>query len=407
MVQLHSQLLDLQSSIDQEVVNILTRGLLEYQAAEKSEQMLQGALEAQKHEALRADASTIQNAILQRDVQTSRDLYESLVKKLKDAGIDQGLRSGDLRLVDEAEIPTLPVRPQMLVNLALGLFGGVTFGIAAGFLRSSFDRSIRTPNDIEAQCLLPALAMIPNISTVPGWRRAPEVLRRTGAWPVTIQRPESEAAEAYRSLRTTLLSSDGAAPRSICFVSGSGQEGKSTSAVNTAIVLAQQGKRVLLVDADLRCPTIHTQLQLPLEAGLSELLSGKSVPSPVRLPETSLYVLRAGARSPYISELLSSSHMRSLVDKWREEYDFVVIDTPPVLAFTDGVILSGLADATILVVRSTMTNIQSLRFVKQRLERAHARIFGVLLNDVQFESFESANYSDRRAYARYQGSMIA
>lgn len=208
-------------------------------------------------------------------------------------------------------------------------------------------------------------------------------------------------------LRTTLLSSDEPIPRVICFVSGSGREGKSTSAVNTAVVLAQQGSRVLLVDADMRCPTVHSQFQLPLERGLSECLSQGCDPSPIQIPDTTLFVLRAGGRPPYISELLSSTRMKYFLHRWRYEYDFVILDTPPVLAFTDGVIIAGLADATVLVVRSMITTKQALWHVRQRLERAHAQIYGVLLNDVRFDSFDPETFRDRRAYARYEGNIPA
>lgn len=407
VVQLRSELTDIQGGIDQEVRNIRQRLQQEYDASKRSEQMLQAALEAQKQDALRVDASAIQYALLQRDVQTSRDLYESLIKKLKDAGIDQGLRSGDLRLIDEAELPTVPVRPRLPVNLALGLFGGLTIGLAVSFLRAGFDDSIRTPKDVETLCLLPALAVVPRLSVVRTKRGAPELLGKPSTLPVTLQQPDSEAAEAYRTLRTTLLSPNGPTPQVICFVSGRGQEGKSTSAINTAVVLAQQGSRVLLVDADMRCPSVHSQLQVPLENGLSEWLTGKDDPSPVRIQDTTLFVLGAGARPPYISELLSSMRMKYLMHRWRSEYDFIVIDTPPVLAFTDGVIMAGLADATVLVVRSTISNRESLLYVRQRLEWANAKIYGVLLNDVRFEPFESATFSDQRAFARYQGSITA
>jgi polysaccharide biosynthesis transport protein len=407
VVQLRSQLKDIQGSIDQEVHNIRQRIQQEFQSSKSSEQMLKAEVQKQKQDALRLNASASQYALLQREVQTSRDLYDSLMKKLKDARIDQGLRSSDLRLADEAEVPTTPVRPRLPVNLILGLFSGLMVGIAVAFLRASFDCSIRTPNDVETEFLLPAIAIVPRLSVAKPRRGSFQLLGQSGALPVTLQLPQSEAAEAYRALRTILISAYEPRPRVICFVSGRGREGKSTSAVNTAIVLAQQGSRVLLVDADMRCPTIHSQLQLPLEPGLSECLSEGCVPSPVRILDTTLFVLSAGVRPHNSSELLSSSPMKNLLDKWRSEYDFVVVDTPPVLAFTDGVIMAGLADATVLVVRSSTTNRNALWHVKQRLERAQGKIFGVLLNDVRFDPYDSESFQDRKAYARYARSASA
>ena len=407
VVQVRSQLSDIQGSIDQEVRNIRDRLREEYEASSQSERMLTAALETQKQEALRVDASAIQYALLQNDVRTSRDLYESLMKKLKDAGIDQGLRSGDLRLVDEAETPTKPVRPRVPLNLALGLMAGLMTGVAVSFLRAGCDHSVRTPEDVEAQSLLPALAIVPRLPAPRQKPNLPHLLADAGAMPITLEQPDSEAAEAYRALRTTLVSSHTPAPKVISFVSGSGKEGKSTSAVNTAIVLAQQGSRVLLVDADMRCPTVHLQLGLPLTNGLTECLTEGSMPSPRKTCEPSLFVLPAGARPQYISESLSSTRMKALLQEWRSQYDFIIIDTPPVLAFTDGVIMAGMSDATVLVVRSMTTNREALWYVKQRLERANAKICGVLLNDVKLEAFDSETFSDQSSYRRYQDSIAA
>jgi polysaccharide biosynthesis transport protein len=406
IVQLRSQLRDMQSSIDEEIRTIRQRLQQEYQAALQSENMLQEAMKKQKEDALQMNHSAVQYAILAKDVQASRDLYENLVGKLKEAGIEQGLRSSNISIIDKAEIPTRPVRPNIPVNLAVGLMSGLVWGIAVAFLSESLNRTIRTPEDIETQCMLPTLAIVPRLPSGRGAQGTHSRLlqARPGVLPVTLDQPTSQGSEAYRTLRTALLFSCSLTQRVICIVSGSGREGKSTTAINTAVVLAQQGSRVLLIDADMRCPTIHLELDVRMTAGLSACLMGYCTPSEavVAVPNTSLFVLPAGARPPYTSELLSSDSMKELLRFARNEYDFIVIDTPPLLAFTDGVVVARQADATMVVVRSTSTHCQALRYVRQLLERADVQIMGVLLNDKRFDPSESDDYCDRRSYERYE-----
>jgi capsular exopolysaccharide synthesis family protein len=218
---------------------------------------------------------------------------------------------------------------------------------------------------------------------------------------VTQVRPQSQMAESYRALRTSLLLSNlGAPPKVIMVTSARPQEGKTTTSINTAIVLAQKGVRVLLIDADLRRPSVHKTLGMGPRSGLSNVLTGSATAqqaittSPV-LPN--LFILPAGTPPPNPAELLASSNMRDLIAELRAEFDHIVIDTPPTLSVTDAVVLSPRADATILVIRSGQTTKQALRRARDILTQVNAHVAGVLLNAVDLTS------PDYYYYYEYQG----
>jgi capsular exopolysaccharide synthesis family protein len=218
---------------------------------------------------------------------------------------------------------------------------------------------------------------------------------------VTQSRPQSQMAESYRALRTSLLlTSLGAPPKVILVTSSLPQEGKTTTSINTAVVLAQKGVRVLLIDADLRRPSIHKTLGMGPRSGLSNVLTGstslqQAVTRSTVLP--TLFVLPAGTPPPNPAELLASSNMKDVLAELREQYDHIVIDTPPTLSVTDAVVLSTRGDAVVLVIRSGQTTKQALRRARDLLMQVNARVSGVLLNAVDLNS------PDYYYYYEYQG----
>jgi succinoglycan biosynthesis transport protein ExoP len=218
---------------------------------------------------------------------------------------------------------------------------------------------------------------------------------------VTQVRPQSQMAESYRALRTSLLLSNlGAPPKVIMVTSARPQEGKTTTSINTAIVLAQKGVRVLLVDADLRRPSVHKTLGMGPRSGLSNVLTGSATLQQTITESTilpNLFILPAGMPPPNPAELLASSNMRDLIAELRGMYDHIVIDTPPTLSVTDAVVLSPRADASILVIRSGQTTKQALRRSRDILTQVNAHVAGVLLNAVDLTS------PDYYYYYEYQG----
>jgi len=335
-------------------------------------------------------------AMLKRDVDSSRDLYEDLLKRLKEAGIIAGLKSSNVNIVDPASVPAEPAEPRIALYLALGAAGGLISGVFASIVREHLDGSIRTPEDVEFYCEMPSLGMIPRITDEDA---VSEESRHAG--PAILERPSSQFAEAFRALRTSLLlSSPGGPPKVIVVTSSLPQEGKSVTSTNCATVLAQAGRKVLLIDADMRRPTLQGYLGLKSGVGLSACLSGSrsDVPAAVPLPSMpTLEVITAGDRPPNPAELLASETMQILLTQWREKYDHIVIDTPPVLAVTDAVVLATLADCVVLVARSGQTGSQSLKRTVELLRRVNAKIAGVVVNDLALKSL---------AYAEYYGHTV-
>jgi polysaccharide biosynthesis transport protein len=403
VAQLNNQLKEVDVQIQAETGKLALRVRDQYRAAMQREGMLRAAMEKQKQQANQLNESAIEYSLLKRDVETNRTLYEGLLEKLKEAGVTAGLRSNNIKVVDVARIPMAPSEPNVPRNLAFALLLGLTSGIGLAFLLENLDNSVRTPEQAQIISALPALGMIPLGSKRSSVERKGLAVAssREAVELVTQSRPQSQMAESYRALRTSLLlSSLGAPPKVILITSAMPQEGKTTTSINTAVVLAQKGVRVLLIDADLRRPGIHKALGMGPRSGLSNILTGSAdvQQTITRSPLVpSLSILPAGTPPPNPAELLASANTRDLIEALRHDYDHIVIDTPPTLSVTDAVVLSTRADAVVLVIRSGKTTKQALRRARELLFRVNARVTGVLLNAVDLSS------PDYYYYYEYQG----
>src|SRR5208283_1148256 len=405
VIQLSNQIKEIDHQMQSETNKAVDHLKGQYLAALQRENMLRGSFEKQKQEANKLNESAIEYSILKRDLDTNRTLYEGLLEKLKEAGVTAGLKSNNFRIINAARVPTSPSEPNIPRNLAFALVLGIVSGVGLAFMLENMDNTVRTPEQATALSLLPSLGMIPLGSKSASYGGTGKRLALTASKEVvetvTQVRPQSQMAESYRALRTSLLLSNlGAPPKVIMITSARPQEGKTTTSINTAIVLAQKGVRVLLIDADLRRPSIHKTLGMGPRSGLSNVLTGSATvqqtitTSPI-LPN--LFIMPAGTPPPNPAELLASSNMRDLILELREQYDHIVIDTPPTLSVTDAVVLSPRADATILVIRSGQTTKQALRRSRDILMQVNAHVAGVLLNAVDLTS------PDYYYYYEYQG----
>jgi len=403
VVELKNRMQQLDDTIDAELKKTTNRIHNDYTGAVGRERMLRQVFEQQKEDASQLNQSAIEYNLLKRDADSYRQLYDSLMQRLKEAGLLAGLSSTNVHVVDLASPPLCPFKPDIPRNLGIGFLIGLTSAVALAFVLEALDNTVRTPDQAEAITFLPSLAVVPSAKN--GLLRAAKNGRRllpsglqSGDEPAVLAYacPNSEMAEAYRALRTSiLLSLPDAPPKLILITSPLPQDGKTTTSINSAIVMVQEGRRVLLVDADLRRPSISKTLGITSGAGLTTVLAGNTAPEFVILPSPqlpNLFLLPSGPVPPCPSELLSSARMKHLLAEWREMFDHIIIDSPPVLACTDAVRLSVEADSVLLVIRSSHTSKAALRRASVVLAQAKANLLGVIVNGYDWRSEDQYYY---------------
>jgi capsular exopolysaccharide synthesis family protein len=323
-------------------------------------------------------------------VQSHRQLYENVFQRLKEMDMASQLRPSGVFVIEPAEPPLAPSSPRVLRSLILAVALGVVGGLGLAFAADALDSTFRSSEEIERHLGLASLGIVPDMRALASAGRA--ATRRLLPEPDAHGMPRSSgmalgdlrgiAWDAYRTLRSNImLSQAGEAPRVILFTSASRAEGKTATALNTAMNFTQTGARVLVIDADLRSPRCHDALGIELEPGLTEVITGQvALEWALREPAGSLVVLTAGQLPPNPAELLGSPRMRELLAQLREQFDHVLIDAAPLLPVPDSLILSTFADGVIIVVDQQRTRRQQVRAVQSRLAFARARTLGVVLN---------------------------
>jgi succinoglycan biosynthesis transport protein ExoP len=392
---LSAQVKEFDQLIDTEKKNVINRVESDYRTARQRELLLNEALEKQKAETNHQAERLVQYNILKREAEANKQLYEGLLTKLKEAGISAGLRSSNIRVVDPAMVPSAPARPAKTRNIALSFLVGLIGGIGLALLREYLDNTVKTPDDIEMLTKLPSLAVVPAFGATNGNSRGLRLLKgasSNGHPPhielVSHHLPKSQTSEAFRALRTALLLSQAEHPPQVILVTSAlPREGKTTAAANLAVTLAQLGDRTVLVDADLRKPGVGRVLSLGdgKYAGLSSYLAGVSSLDLVTVQHPAVENLSAiptGPLPPNPADLLSSHRMADAIAELRRKYKFIVIDTPPIMAVTDAVILSVQSDGVVLVVRSGETPKVAFTRTRDLLASVKCRVLGVVLNAV-------------------------
>jgi capsular exopolysaccharide synthesis family protein len=370
MKQLQGQIDAIDKQIASALADVRASVRSEYEAAVAQENLLTQELAALRGQTLNVDSRSIEYNILKREADTNRQLYDALLQRYKEIGVATDVGSNNVSIVDRALPPSGRYKPSLPVNLGLGLLLGAIFGMLAAFALEFLDQTLKTPQDVEQRLRLPVFGIIPKLKKQEVPAQALRDLR-------------SPFSEAYRSVRTALqFSTDNGVPKVLLVTSAGPGEGKSTTAWSLARNFAQLGKRVLLIDGDLRNPSLHRVAEVRGEVGLSNLLAGAAQLNEAiqDTDDPRLKIVLAGPLPPNPAELLAGSKLVSLLTVAGESYDQVIIDGPPVLGIADAPILANAAAGTLLVVEAGKTRIQTAQIAIKRLYAARARLIGAIVS---------------------------
>jgi polysaccharide biosynthesis transport protein len=403
-VALKKQIDTLQTSLDRQKKALSQNIVEEYQSAASNEKYLAGALERQKKEVNNIAEKSIQYNILKREVDTNKQLYEGLLQRLKEAQVSAGLKASNIRIVDAAEVPEHPVKPRVVLNLLLGLILGAGLGVGLALFQDYLDNTLKTPDEVESLLRMPSLGVLPSFSLNGAGREENRLVSVTSvpsSRGVPSIQKDPAAVEAFRSLRTSILLSANPLPRVILITSALPTEGKTTCTVNLGATLASLGNKVLVVDCDMRRPSCHRSTGVENRPGIVSCLTGQAELAGAILPVPAvpnLSVIPCGPVPPNPAEILSSRFTAEILQELCQEFEFVLLDSPPLLSVSDGRILATVSDGVVLVVRAYSTPYEAVRRARGLLYGAGARILGVALNDVDVRRAGNYGYG---YYYRY------
>lgn len=395
------ELTQIEASMTTEQERILSSVAEDFTVARQREDLLRAAVNRQRRRVNALSGDFIQYNILKRDADTNRQLYNGLLQRLKEAGISAGLSASNIAILDSAQVPEKPFRPRQAVNCAVGLAFGALFGVGLAFVQEQLDTNVRTPEEVERITGLGLLAVVPRSGTEQD-RKLRTREASDGAEAIRLWDPEDGVAEAYRTLRSSVLLGWGDSTRRILLTSAQPQEGKTTLSLNLACSLAQLGRKVLLIDADMRRPDCHRQLGLDQDPGLSEYLQGMAeIDQIVTLSEISgLSVVPSGKSVRAASDLLYSPRLQLLLDQAAERFEHVIIDSPPSLALSDARTIGRFVESVVLVV-SDKTDRKALQRTKQSFDDAGIGFLGFVMNRISLRNLDYGYYNDYGySYAR-------
>jgi capsular exopolysaccharide synthesis family protein len=403
MVRLKNQMLSIQKRVDGEIDKIIAGIKNDYESNLRREALLREAFEKQKAKVMEMKERAIQYNILKREADTNKELYKGLLQRMKEAGVSAGIMASNIQVIDPAELPRTPYKPNKTLNLLLASIVGLFLGVGLAFFFEYLDNTVKTPEDVEQLIRLPSFGLIPEISHER--RKRMEKGISSPVELITFSHPRSMLSEAYRNIRTSiLLSFSEKPPKRIAISSPNPAEGKTTTAINTAIALSQTGARVLIIDSDMRKPRVHQVFDGEDGVGLSNFLSGHaelgSVIKKTEIPN--LFYIPSGPIPPNPSELIGSNLFKNMLNSLGERFDHLVFDSPPVLGFADTVILSASVDGIILVVVGGKTPKETLLQAKEVLYQVNAKILGVVINriDIQRSGYGYSYYGYHYYYGK-------
>jgi capsular exopolysaccharide synthesis family protein len=382
MVQLKAQIDEADQQIEALANNVRSSIQSQYEIAARQERSLQAQVTGLTGDVLDLRDRSIQYNILQRELDTTRTLYDGLLQRYKEVSVTGGVTANNISIVDRAAPPEKPSKPNLLLNILLAGLLGLGLGVVAALVLEALDETLATPEDAESKLGVPVLGVIPLLAKDQTASGALADLR-------------SGFSEAYYSLRTALqFSTPDGAPSSLLVTSARPAEGKSTTAYAIALNLARVGRRVLLVDGDLRNPSMHRVVGVENERGMSNLLSGSADLASVvhRTSIDNLFFIPCGPLPPNPAELWGGDRVRQVLIESRNNFDHVVIDGPPVLGFADSPLLAAAVGGVVFVVESRGTRRGQARGALRRLKVGHAHLLGLVLSKFSAKSASYGGY---------------
>ena len=418
LLEVGGEISEARQRLSAEIMTVVRGVEADYYAAHGRESALEAEVDQQRQAALRLKELGAQHTLLQGDVEANRAVYNAIVHKLSETSVSKDSPLANIQIIESAETPLFPSSPAIIRNLQLASAFGLFFGVGLAFLLEYFSSTVRTPGDVWRVVAIPTLAVVPHSRAL---RRWPFSFRRLSRWyslralvspratagPVippaliALHSPLSIILESYRAARTAILSSQSSPPQVILITSANPGEGKTTAAVNLGITLAQSGRKVLVVDADLRNGNCHTLLHVRKSYGLSDILTSDITGEDcVQVTQIEgLFFLSRGTTQRNTADLLGSNKMLEIIQDMRARFDIVLLDSPPAIAVSDAAILATQSDGVLVVLRAQETTTKTLQHLVEDLDMVGARILGVMLTGVDFRDPDYVDYS--RYYKSY------
>lgn len=398
------QMQTIRKAYDDEIGAVLAAFEKSYQELQDNERELKVLMEQQKKEAIELSKIEVEYKPLQRAAEQESKMYSVVASRQKEIDITGPMKTNNVRILERAIVPGAPVRPKPVQNLVLGLLMGLGAGIGLAFAIEALDNTLKTQQDVEQFLGTAVLGLVPLIGAAPGGEadRATDHLRERDLG--VFLDPKSIAAECCRSIRTNILFMSPDRPLKIMVVtSPSPQEGKTTTAINLGVTMAEAGSRVLIVDTDMRRPRLHRSFGVPNQAGISTVIVGKATLEEAvkRTDVPNLDVLTCGPVPPNPSELLHTDRFRVVLAECARLYDRIILDSPPTSAVTDPAVLGNLSDGVVLVVKAGETTREAAMHARRQLASAKARLFGVIVNAIDFSNPAYGYEYYYRNYYRY------
>lgn len=403
-----ANLTELRSRLNNEVNRIQTGVKADFEIALRAENFITNEFERQKKKVEALQNNLVQHQILKRDLQTNEQLYQGLLSRMKEVSAASTMLPSNAAIIEPGELPEIPYKPKKALNLAIAAMVGLMGGVGLAFFAEYLDSSIKTTEELERLIHLPALGVVPMLSLNGNDRGLQPALQLVGL--ATYEKPKSPMGDAIQHVNTALmLSLSDRPPAAIMVTSPNVGDGKTSISMNVSSALAMTGRRVVLVDADMRRPSGHQTFGLPVQPGLSNFLTGSAsleeIIQPTQVP--GLFLIAAGTVPPNPVQLLSSKKFTELQQRLRQEFQQVIFDTPPIIGFADGRVISSLVDGVLLVFKHHGTHREAGRLAAHLLGQVNANILGVVLNMARAGNFKYGGYYGYYKYYNkyYEGYM--